>query len=112
MDGELARTTFHPLRLHRIYRLRLERDGERVRQITRGGYNWVSVNVKEVGRRFLGVEVSGWAGLWQGLFPACRQELCFNSQNALGLSLRSRFSQSGTNQHMTNWIGFLPVELH
>ena len=40
MDGELARTTFHPLRLHRIYRLRLERDGDRVRLITRGGYNW------------------------------------------------------------------------
>ena len=40
MDGELARTTFHPLRLHRIYRLRLERDGNRVRLITRGGYNW------------------------------------------------------------------------
>ena len=39
MDGELARTTFHPLRLHRIYRLRLERDGDRVRLITRGGYN-------------------------------------------------------------------------
>jgi hypothetical protein len=41
MDGELARTTFHPLRLHRIYRLRLERDGDRVRLITRGGYNFV-----------------------------------------------------------------------
>src|SRR6516164_9407549 len=40
MDGELARTTFRPLRLHRIYRLRLERDGGRVRLITRGGYNW------------------------------------------------------------------------
>jgi hypothetical protein len=40
MDGELARTTFRPLRLHRIYRLRLERDGDRVRLITRGGYNW------------------------------------------------------------------------
>jgi len=40
MDGELARTTFHPLRLHRIYRLRLERDGDRVRLITKGGYNW------------------------------------------------------------------------
>ena len=40
MDGELARTTFRPLRLHRIYRLRLERDGNRVRLITRGGYNW------------------------------------------------------------------------
>jgi hypothetical protein len=40
MDGELARTTFHPLRLHRIYRLRLQRDGNRVRLITKGGYNW------------------------------------------------------------------------
>jgi ATP-dependent DNA ligase len=40
MDGELAGTTFRPLRLHRIYRLRLERDGDRVRLITRGGYNW------------------------------------------------------------------------
>jgi bifunctional non-homologous end joining protein LigD len=40
MDGELARTTFRPLRLHRIYRLRLERDGDRVLLITRGGYNW------------------------------------------------------------------------
>jgi ATP-dependent DNA ligase len=40
MDGELARTTFRPLRLHRIYRLRLERDGDRVRLITKGGYNW------------------------------------------------------------------------
>src|ERR1700741_324564 len=40
MDEELARTTFRPLRLHRIYRLRLERDGDRVRLITRGGYDW------------------------------------------------------------------------
>jgi len=40
MDGELAGTTFRPLRLHRIYRLRIERDGDRVRLITRGGYNW------------------------------------------------------------------------
>jgi ATP-dependent DNA ligase len=40
MDGELARTTFRPLRLHRIYRLRVERDGDRVRLITRGGYDW------------------------------------------------------------------------
>jgi len=40
MDGELAGTPFRPLRLHRIYRLRLERDGDRVRLITRGGYNW------------------------------------------------------------------------
>ena len=29
-----------PSRLHRIYRLRLEREGDRVRLITRGGYNW------------------------------------------------------------------------
>jgi hypothetical protein len=40
MDGELAGTPFRPLRLHRIYRLRLERDGDRVRLITRGGYDW------------------------------------------------------------------------
>ena len=40
MDGELARTTFRPLRLHRIYRLRVERDGDSVRLITRGGYDW------------------------------------------------------------------------
>jgi hypothetical protein len=40
MDGELAGTTFRPLRLHRIYRLRVERDGDRVRLITRSGYNW------------------------------------------------------------------------
>ena len=40
MDGELAGTPFRPLRLHSIYRLRLERDGDRVRLITRGGYNW------------------------------------------------------------------------
>src|SRR6516225_4177293 len=40
MDGELAGTTFRPLRLHRIYRLRVERNGDRVRLITRGGYNW------------------------------------------------------------------------
>ena len=40
MDGELARTTFRPLRLHRIYRLRVERNGDRVRLITRGGYDW------------------------------------------------------------------------
>ena len=40
MDGELAGTPFRPLRLHRIYRLRLERDCDRVRLITRGGYNW------------------------------------------------------------------------
>jgi len=40
MDGELAGTPFRPLRLHRIYRLRLERDGDPMRLITRGGYNW------------------------------------------------------------------------
>jgi len=40
MDGELAGTPFRPLRLHRIYRLHLERDGMRVRLITRGDYNW------------------------------------------------------------------------
>src|ERR1700741_4172847 len=40
MDEELARTTFRPLRLHRIYRLRVERNGDRVRLITRGGYDW------------------------------------------------------------------------
>jgi ATP-dependent DNA ligase len=40
MDRELAGTTFRPLRLHRIYRLRVERDGDRVRLITRGGYDW------------------------------------------------------------------------
>ena len=40
MDGELAGTTFRPLRLHRIYRLRVERDGDRVRLIKRGGYDW------------------------------------------------------------------------
>jgi ATP-dependent DNA ligase len=40
MDGELARTTFRPLRLHRIYRLRVERSGDRVGLITRGGYDW------------------------------------------------------------------------
>src|SRR5215472_17411284 len=40
MDGELAGTTFRPLRLHRIYRLRVERDGDRVGLITRGGYDW------------------------------------------------------------------------
>jgi hypothetical protein len=34
MDRELAGTPFRPLRLHRIYRLRLERDGDRVRLIT------------------------------------------------------------------------------
>ena len=40
MDGELARTTFRPLRPHRIYRLRLERNGRGVRLMTRGGYNF------------------------------------------------------------------------
>src|ERR1700750_1489199 len=40
MDGELAGTPFRPLRLHRIYRLRLERDGDRVRLFSRGGHDW------------------------------------------------------------------------
>jgi ATP-dependent DNA ligase len=41
MDGEASwLAAFRPLRLHRIYRLRLEREGDRVRLITRGGYNW------------------------------------------------------------------------
>ena len=40
MDGELAGTPFRPLRLHRIYRVRRERDDDRVRLITKGGYNW------------------------------------------------------------------------
>ena len=40
MDGELAGTPFRPLRLHRIYRVRLVRDGDRVRLITKGGYDW------------------------------------------------------------------------
>ena len=40
MDGELAGTPFRPLRLHRIYRVRLERDDDGVRLITKGGYNW------------------------------------------------------------------------
>src|SRR5262252_6781298 len=35
----------HPIWLHEVkydgYRLRLERGGDRVRLITRGGYNWV-----------------------------------------------------------------------
>jgi bifunctional non-homologous end joining protein LigD len=37
-----------PYRLHEVkydgYRLRLERDGDRVRLITRGGYNWADRN--------------------------------------------------------------------
>ena len=40
MDGELAGTPFRPLRLHRIYRLRVERDGDRVRLFSRGGHDW------------------------------------------------------------------------
>ena len=40
MDGELAGTPFRPLRLHRIYRLRLERDGDRARPFSRGGHDW------------------------------------------------------------------------
>jgi hypothetical protein len=31
MDGELAGTPFRPLRLHRIYRLRVERHDDRVK---------------------------------------------------------------------------------
>ena len=41
MDGEASwLAAFRPLRLHRSYRLRLEREGNRVRLITRGGYDW------------------------------------------------------------------------
>jgi ATP-dependent DNA ligase len=41
MDGEASwLAAFRPLRLHRIYRLIVARDGNRVRLITRGGYNW------------------------------------------------------------------------
>jgi hypothetical protein len=40
MDGELAGTPFRPLRLHRIYRLSVDCDGDRVRLITRGGSDW------------------------------------------------------------------------
>jgi hypothetical protein len=38
MDGELAGTPFRPLRLHRIYRLIIQRDGKRVRLWTRNGH--------------------------------------------------------------------------
>jgi len=40
MDGELAGTPFRPLRLHRIYRLRVERHGDRVKLTSRSGLNW------------------------------------------------------------------------
>src|SRR6185295_5862253 len=40
MDGELAGTPFRPLRLHRIYRLMVRRDGARVRCFTRNGHDW------------------------------------------------------------------------
>ena len=40
MDGELAGTPFRPLRLHRIYRLRVERYGDRVKLTSRGGLDW------------------------------------------------------------------------
>ncbi|HET6942806.1 MAG TPA: hypothetical protein VFH89_11650, partial [Sphingomicrobium sp.] len=40
MDGELAGTPFRPLRLHRIYRLRVECHGDRVRLFRRGGHDW------------------------------------------------------------------------
>ena len=40
MDGELAGTPFRPLRLHRIYRLMVRRDGGRVRCFTRNGHDW------------------------------------------------------------------------
>ena len=40
MDGELAGTPFRPLRLHRIYRLIVVRDGASVRLFTRNGNDW------------------------------------------------------------------------
>jgi bifunctional non-homologous end joining protein LigD len=40
MDGELAGTPFRPLRLHRIYRLRVERHGDQVKLTSRGGLDW------------------------------------------------------------------------
>ena len=40
MDEELAGTPFRPLRLHRIYRLMVRRDGARVRCFTRNGHDW------------------------------------------------------------------------
>ena len=49
----------HPVWLHEVkydgYRLRLERDGNRVRLITRGGYNWVD--------RYLTAIASAWSAL-------------------------------------------------
>jgi ATP dependent DNA ligase domain len=40
MDGELAGTPFRPLRLHRIYRLRVERHDDRAKLTSRGGLDW------------------------------------------------------------------------
>ena len=40
MDEELAGTPFRPLRLHRIYRLRVERHGDQVKLTSRGGLDW------------------------------------------------------------------------
>ena len=40
MDGELAGTTFRPLRLHRIYRMMMIREDERVRLISQGGVDY------------------------------------------------------------------------
>src|SRR6476660_5449705 len=40
MDGELAGTPFRPLRLHRIYRLIVQRESRRVRLFTRNGHDW------------------------------------------------------------------------
>jgi hypothetical protein len=40
MDGELAGTPFRPLRLHRIYRLIVVREDQRVRVFTRNGHDW------------------------------------------------------------------------
>jgi hypothetical protein len=39
MDGELAGTPFRPLRLHRIYRLMVRRDGPRIRWLHTHGYD-------------------------------------------------------------------------
>ena len=41
MDGEASwLAAFRPLRLHRIYRLIVARDGARVRLFTRNGHDW------------------------------------------------------------------------
>ena len=40
MDGELAGTPFRPLRLHRIYRMLVIRENERVRLLSRNGIDW------------------------------------------------------------------------